>query len=84
MASCRIAGMQIALAAHSFDIPGRGSDITADADIVRERRFPVSFFPGKDPAAGDHFACDALESVVVPRSVDLDRKSTRLNSSHRT
>ena len=31
----------------------------------------MSFFPGKDPAPGDRFACDALELVVVPRSVDL-------------
>jgi redox-sensitive bicupin YhaK (pirin superfamily) len=31
----------------------------------------MSFFPGKDPAAGDKYACDALEVVVVPRSVDL-------------
>ena len=33
----------------------------------------MSFFPGKDPAAGDRYACDALEVVVVPRSVDLGR-----------
>ena len=33
----------------------------------------MSFFPGKDPAAGDRYACDALETVVVPRSVDLAR-----------
>ena len=32
----------------------------------------MSFFPGKDPAAGDRYACDALETVVIPRSVDLD------------
>ena len=31
----------------------------------------MSFFPGKDPAAGDRYACDALDVVVVPRSVDL-------------
>src|ERR1044072_2121591 len=31
----------------------------------------MSFFPGQDPAAGDHYACDALEVVVVPRTVDL-------------
>ena len=31
----------------------------------------MSFFPGKDPAAGDRYACDALETVVVPRTVDL-------------
>src|ERR1051325_8275072 len=84
MASCRIAGMQIALAAHSFDIPGRGSDITADADIVRERRFPVRFFPGKDPAARGHFACDALGAGGVRRSVDLDGFSVRRALPHAT
>jgi redox-sensitive bicupin YhaK (pirin superfamily) len=31
----------------------------------------MSFFPGKDPVAGDKFACEALELVIVPRSVDL-------------
>jgi hypothetical protein len=31
----------------------------------------MSFFPGKDPAAGDAFGCDAIAHVVVPRTVDL-------------
>jgi redox-sensitive bicupin YhaK (pirin superfamily) len=31
----------------------------------------MSFFRGQDPAAGDRYACDALETVVVPRTVDL-------------
>ena len=31
----------------------------------------MSFFPGKDPAAGDAFACGAIAHVVVPRTVDL-------------
>ena len=31
----------------------------------------MSFFPGKDPAAGDVYACDAIAHVVVPRTVDL-------------
>jgi redox-sensitive bicupin YhaK (pirin superfamily) len=31
----------------------------------------MSFFPGKDPVAGDRYSCDALETVIVPRSVDL-------------
>ena len=31
----------------------------------------MSFFPGKDPQAGDSYACDALAHVVVPRTVDL-------------
>ena len=37
----------------------------------------MSFFPGKDPAAGDKFSCDALELVIVPRSVDLDDFAVR-------
>jgi redox-sensitive bicupin YhaK (pirin superfamily) len=42
----------------------------------------MSFFPGKDPAAGDRFACEALELVVVPRSVDLDDFTVRRALPH--
>jgi len=31
----------------------------------------MSFFPGKDPAPGDARASDAIEQVIVPRSIDL-------------
>ena len=31
----------------------------------------MSFFPGKDPAAGDTYSCDAIDHVVVPRTADL-------------
>jgi len=31
----------------------------------------MSFFPGKDPQAGDSYACEAIAHVVVPRTVDL-------------
>jgi len=31
----------------------------------------MSFFPGKDPNAGDSYACDAIAQVIVPRTVDL-------------
>jgi redox-sensitive bicupin YhaK (pirin superfamily) len=31
----------------------------------------MSFFPGKDPQAGDAYACAAIAHVVVPRTVDL-------------
>jgi redox-sensitive bicupin YhaK (pirin superfamily) len=31
----------------------------------------MSFFPGKDPQAGDTYACEAIEQVIVPRTVDL-------------
>jgi hypothetical protein len=29
----------------------------------------MSFFPGNDPASGDPFSCEALELLLVPRSV---------------
>src|ERR1700680_3363255 len=31
----------------------------------------MSFFPGKDPSPGDAQSSDAIEQVIVPRSVDL-------------
>ena len=31
----------------------------------------MSFFPGKDPAAGNTHQCDAISQVIVPRTVDL-------------
>ena len=31
----------------------------------------MSFFPGKDPALGDAPASDAVQQLIVPRSVDL-------------
>ena len=31
----------------------------------------MSFFPGKDPAAGNTYQCDAISQVIVPRTVDL-------------
>lgn len=31
----------------------------------------MSFAPGKDPAAGNAYQCDALAQVIVPRTVDL-------------
>jgi redox-sensitive bicupin YhaK (pirin superfamily) len=31
----------------------------------------MSFFPGKDPEAGDAYGCAAIAHVVVPRTVDL-------------
>lgn len=44
----------------------------------------MSFFPGKDPAAGDKFACEAIELVVVPRSVDLGDFAVRRALPHST
>jgi redox-sensitive bicupin YhaK (pirin superfamily) len=37
----------------------------------------MSFFRGKDPAAGDTFQCDAIARLIVPRSVDLGDFSVR-------
>lgn len=31
----------------------------------------MSFFPAKDPAPGDAFACAAIDQIVVPRTSDL-------------
>jgi redox-sensitive bicupin YhaK (pirin superfamily) len=31
----------------------------------------MSFAPGKDPAAGDKYQCEALKQVIVPRTADL-------------
>ena len=31
----------------------------------------MSFFPGKDPEAGNAYQCDAISQVIVPRTVDL-------------
>ena len=31
----------------------------------------MSFFPGNDPEAGDAFACDAIENLIIPRSSDI-------------
>jgi redox-sensitive bicupin YhaK (pirin superfamily) len=31
----------------------------------------MSFFPGKDPAPGDRFQCEAISQIVVPRTADL-------------
>ncbi len=31
----------------------------------------MSFFPGKDPEPGDAFACDAIETLIIPRSHDV-------------
>jgi redox-sensitive bicupin YhaK (pirin superfamily) len=44
----------------------------------------MSFYPGKDPAPGDRFACDALDVVVVPRSVDLGAFEVRRALPHTT
>lgn len=31
----------------------------------------MSFFPGKDPELGDAFGCDAIETLIIPRSSDI-------------
>ncbi len=42
----------------------------------------MSFFPGKDPAPGDVPACDAIELMIVPRSVDLGGFAVRRALPH--
>src|SRR3954468_1147116 len=42
----------------------------------------MSFFPGKDPAPGDTPACEAIELMIVPRSVDLGHFSVRRALPH--
>src|SRR3954447_6219225 len=37
----------------------------------------MSFFPAKDPTAGDAPSCDAVELVIVPRTADLGAFSVR-------
>jgi redox-sensitive bicupin YhaK (pirin superfamily) len=42
----------------------------------------MSFFPGKDPSPGDAPACDAIELMIVPRSVDLGGFAVRRALPH--
>ncbi|RAI44319.1 pirin family protein [Rhodoplanes roseus] len=37
----------------------------------------MSFFPAKDPAPGDAFACDALAQLIVPRTSDIGGLAVR-------
>src|SRR5262245_45405309 len=43
---------------------------------------PMSFFPAKDPAAGDAPACDAIDVVIVPRTADLGGFTVRRALPH--
>jgi redox-sensitive bicupin YhaK (pirin superfamily) len=42
----------------------------------------MTSFPGKDPAPGDKPACDAIDQIIVPRSVDLGGFSVRRALPH--
>ena len=42
----------------------------------------MSFFPGKDPAAGDPRAADAIDLMIVPRSVDVGHFNVRRALPH--
>ena len=42
----------------------------------------MSFFPAKDPAAGDAKAADAIDLIVVPRSVDVGHFAVRRALPH--
>lgn len=37
----------------------------------------MSFFPGKDPVAGDAFSCDGIENLIIPRTSDIGGFSVR-------
>ncbi|MEN0001677.1 MAG: pirin family protein [Pseudomonadota bacterium] len=37
----------------------------------------MSFFPGTDPEAGDKFACDAIEHLIIPNAKDLGEFQVR-------
>jgi hypothetical protein len=37
----------------------------------------MSFFPGKDPDAGNTYQCDAIAQVIVPRTADIGAFSVR-------
>jgi len=37
----------------------------------------MSFFPGNDPQPGDAFACDAIETLIVPNARDIDGFAVR-------
>src|SRR6266851_7817523 len=42
----------------------------------------MSFFPAKDPAPGDAQAADAIDLVIVPRSVDVGHFAVRRALPH--
>ena len=42
----------------------------------------MSFFPAKDPAPGDARAADAIDLVIVPRSVDVGHFAVRRALPH--
>ncbi|MCC6780670.1 MAG: pirin family protein [Hyphomicrobiales bacterium] len=42
----------------------------------------MSFFPDKDPAPGDRSAADAIEQMIVPRSVDVGHFAVRRALPH--
>ena len=37
----------------------------------------MSFFPGNDPQPGDAFACDSIETLIVPNARDIDGFAVR-------
>ena len=42
----------------------------------------MTSFPGKEPAPGDKPACEAIDQIIVPRSVDLGGFSVRRALPH--
>lgn len=43
----------------------------------------MSFFPGNDPAAGDAFASDAIEHLIIPNAKDIGNFEVRRALPHR-
>jgi redox-sensitive bicupin YhaK (pirin superfamily) len=37
----------------------------------------MSFFPGRDPEPGNRLACDAIETLIIPRASDIGGFSVR-------
>jgi redox-sensitive bicupin YhaK (pirin superfamily) len=49
---------------------------------MTQEGFTMSFAPDKDPKAGDAASCDAIDLMIVPRSVDLGGFSVRRALPH--
>ena len=52
-------------------VPEASGDRTHPTDPCWSRRHLMSWNPADDPQPGDKLACDAIETVIVPRARDL-------------
>src|SRR5262245_23096776 len=55
---------------------------TGRASAIGRGEIVMSFFPAKDPAPGDARAADAIDLVIVPRSVDVGHFAVRRARPH--